>query len=63
MDGRLAAEADSAVALQAASSIPLSESALRKALGSLGSNSLSLQSLNLSQLDLSAGKCPNPLKY
>ena len=56
MDGELAAEVDSAVVLQAASSIPLSEAALRKALGTLGSNSLSLQSLDLSQLDLSAGK-------
>lgn len=56
MDGELAAEVDSAVALQPASSIPLSEAVLRKALGTLGSNSLSLQSLDLSQLDLSAGK-------
>lgn len=56
VDGELAAEADSAVALQAASSVPLSESALRKALGALGSNSLSLRSLDLSRLELSAGK-------
>ncbi len=56
MDGELTADVDSAVALQPASSIPLSEAALRKALGTLGSNSLSLQSLDLSHLDLSAGK-------
>ena len=61
MDGELAAEADSAVALQAASSSPLSEAALRKALGALGSNSLSLQSLDFSQLDLSAGRYVRPL--
>ena len=56
VNGELVAESISGVALQAASSIPLSEAALRKALGTLGSNSLALQSLDLSRLDLSAGK-------
>jgi len=50
------AEAESSVALQAASSIPLSEAALRRALGQLGSNSLALHNLDLSGLELSAGR-------
>jgi len=56
VDGELVAEAESSVALQAASSIPLSEAALRGALGQLGNNSLALHNLDLSGLDLSAGK-------
>ena len=50
------AEAESSVTLQAALSIPLNEAALRGALGQLGNNSLALHNLDLSGLDLSAGK-------
>lgn len=50
------AEAESALPLQAASSRPLDEAALRAALGQLGDNSLALQTLDTSHLDLPTGK-------
>ena len=50
------AQAEAAVPLQAATNVPLSEAALRAALGQLGSNSLALQRLDMSLLDLSQGQ-------